>query len=259
MIFLNNCWKSPFVLKDILSDSSVTSYNVRNKAINAGWNGTDVLTAEITITTTGILGSTSTATPAFDTDLNFPAGSIIVLNIQPGGYLVGKGGAGGNGSTAGGAGGIGLKARCPLIVNNLGVIGGGGGGGGGGSYIYDAFNTYRSGEGGGSGAGFTASAVGLGSALNGSQGSLTTGGSGAGWYHWPNNGSHDGGTTGGGGTGGTLGVNGLAGGTGWAGDQGGGGATMYGYGAGGAGGNAVEGNSYITWINTGTRYVNIVA
>lgn len=233
MLLMNHCWSGSFVFMDTISSPTAYTggYNVRTKATAAGWDGTSPLLANITVTSTGVIGATSTAVPAFDTDLGYPAGTLLNLSIQAGGYVSGKGGNGGNGTggtgQTGETGGVGLKARYAITVNNLGTVQGGGGGGGG------------DGAGWGGGDGGAGWAVGLGGASGGN--APPEGGAGvAGNLTY----AVDSSSYGGGG-----GQPGQAGNT----------AATINPGGGGAGGNAIEGNSLITWTNTGTRLVNIVA
>lgn len=235
MILMNPCWSGSFVFNDTISSATAftNGYNLRTKATAAGWDQTSPLIATVTVTSTGVIGSTSTAYPAFDTDTGYASGTQINLIVQAGGYVSGKGGKGGDGSWGTGGtgetGGIGLKARYAITVNNLGTIQGGGGGGAGGG------NGWGGGDG---GAGWSPGGAGAGAPAGeappeggpGTSGSLTSGGSSS-----------------------------TYGGYGGAPGSGGGGAATVNPGSPGSGGNAIEGNSLITWTNTGTRLVNIVA
>ena len=136
---------------------------------------------------------------------SLPAGSRVVLYINSGKRVLGRGGNGGNGSSnnnAGGNGGNGqtaLYCRTNTILVNNGQIGGGGGGGGGGrgaQCVYDNQGqqpcmkgnqgpvTYQNfsqetGGGGGGGAGYGNSSGGQGSP-NGQAGQSNAGGNGGG-------------------------------------------------------------------------------
>jgi len=216
--------KSAFVWRPTIS-ADVTNWVLYSQAIAAGWDGVTPLDAIVTVSSGIVLSANSTSLYGFDTGTGFPAGTTLKL-IMPG-YVCGMGGAGGAGYTAGSNGGPALRAQYAISIDAAGgVIGGGGGGGGGG----------ESGGGGGGRSGRTDAAGGDG----GASGTFSSGGSGGG---------------GDGGAGGTTGPggNGL-----WRGGGGGGGWGASGgntdYYAGGTGGAAVVGNSYITWINTGTRY-----
>ena len=137
------------------------------------------------------------------------------LTLVNNGFVIGMGGAGGAGWTAGSNGGPALRAQYAISIDAAGgVIGGGGGGG-------------RSGRTNAAGGG------------GGTSGTFSSGGNGG-------NSGGAGGTTG---PGGDDSGGGGGGGGGWG--ASGGTAVYY---AGGTGGAAVVGNSYITWINTGTRY-----
>ena len=260
---------------NITISANTNDYNLRTAFVNAGWNQTKPLFATVTINPGVVIGSTSVASQAFDTGTNYPAGSII--NIVNNGYIIGRGGNGGtatsSGSSAGTAGGLGLFARTPISITNNGVIGGGGGGGGAGEgkgfyvtntdpYAGTTYSYYYAGGGGGGGG----AAYGSG---GGGDTTITTGYK----YRYATSGG-TGGTSGGAGGASSYGSNGpndyMSGGSGGnggnpgqAGSPGGGG----GYGAeagfyptpfqwypptaGGAAGNAVNGNSNISWVVTG--------
>ena len=243
--------KSAFVWRPTIS-SDVTNWVLNTQAIAAGWDGTTPLDAVVTVGSGIVLSANSTSLYGFDTGSGFPAGSTLAL-IMPG-YIIGMGGAGSNGAgylgsaPAGSPGGPALRAQHAITIDATGgVIGGGGGGGGGGVAQFSSF------QGGGGGGGRTGrigsvagsnSGTGLASAV---AGSFSVGGAG-GIYT-----SATGGTTGPGTTGydSGSGNRGGGGGGGWGAAGGAGGGSGA---AGGAGGAAVVGNSYITWINTGTRY-----
>ena len=221
--------KSAFVFRQTIS-SDATNYVLRNAAITAGWDGIVPLDAEVTVSSGIVLSADSTGQYAFDTGATFPAGTTLTLVNN--GFVVGMGGAGGASYTAGSNGGPALRAQYAIDIDAAGgVIGGGGGGGGG-----------NKGGGGGGRSGRTDAAGGVGTG-NGTSGTFSSGGSGGGS-------GGAGGTTDPGGDG-SAGVSGGGGG-GWG--ASGGTTAIY---TGGTGGAAVVGNSYITWINTGTRYGSI--
>ena len=220
--------KSAFVFRQTIS-SDATNYVLRNAAITAGWDGIVPLDAEVTVSSGIVLSADSTGQYAFDTGVTFPAGTTLALINN--GFVIGMGGAGGASYTAGSNGGPALRAQYAIGIDAAGgVIGGGGGGGGG-----------NKGGGGGGRSGRTDAAGGV-AVGNGTSGTFSSGGSGG-------SSGGAGGTTGPGGAG--SGVSGGGGG-GWG--ASGGTTGIY---AGGTGGAAVVGNSYITWINTGTRYGDI--
>lgn len=219
--------KSAFVFRQTIS-SDATNYVLRNAAITAGWDGIVPLDAEVTVSSGIVLSADSTGQYAFDTGVTFPAGTTLALINN--GFVIGMGGAGGAAYTAGSNGGPALRAQYAIGIDAAGGVIGGGGGGGGGD---------KSGGGGGGRSGRTNAA----GASGGASGTFSSGGSGGG---------------GGGGAGGTTGPGGAGSGAGGGGGGGWGasGGTTGSY-AGGTGGAAVVGNSYITWINTGTRYGSI--
>ena len=219
--------KTGFVFRQTIS-ADTSNYVLRAAAIAAGWDGVVPLDAEVTVGSGIVLSANSTSLYGFDTGTGFPAGTTLKL-IMPG-YVCGMGGAGGAMYTAGSNGGPALRAQYAISIDAAGGVIGGGGGGGGGGVI---------GGGGGGRSGRTDAAV----ASGGASGTFSSGGSGG--Y-----GGAAGGTTG-------LGTDDLwTGGGGGGGGWGASGGTAGSY-AGGTGGAAVVGNSYITWINTGTRYGDI--
>ena len=217
--------KTGFVWTPTIS-ADVTNWVLYSQAIAAGWDGVTPLDAIVTVSSGIVLSANSTSLYGFDTGTGFPAGTTLKL-IMPG-YVCGMGGAGGAVHTAGSNGGPALRAQYAISIDAAGgVIGGGGGGGGGAGVI---------GGGGGGRSGRTNAA----GASGGASGTFSSGGSGGG---------------GRGGAGGTTGPgdDGSGGSGGGGGGWGASGGTAGSY-EGGTGGAAVVGNSYITWINTGTRY-----
>jgi len=214
--------------------TNTTNANLRTLALAAGWDGS---TAVVCTINSGVIISGNTAgnsTAAMTITGSFPAGVTLVNN----GHIRGRGGNGGSGGTAanapGGAGGRGgraLTATVAVSIDNQGNIWAGGGGGGGGA----GDKSINNGGGGGGRSSNINSAGGAGSGLgqNGSPGTISSAGAG--------------------GAAGDLGGSGGAGGdAGAAGSVG----TVNGAvapAAGGAAGQAVNGNSNITWINTGSR------
>lgn len=215
--------------------------------------------ATFTINSGQVIGSTSAGSWAFTVDTSWNASdSVAIVNN---GIIKGAGGAGSAGrsisgggkgvpavgpATPGGGGGPAFRALRSISVTNNGTIGGGGGGGGGGgasamyisgtNTITPHWNILASGAGGGAGAG-----------ANTAQYNNTAGGG----YTYALTGK---GTSyyGAGGSGGGVG---SAGGTGAAGYDWT--STINAPCGGGAGGQAVGGNSFIVWNATGTRYGGI--
>ena len=217
----------------VVTSSAGASVNVYTTATAAGWNGNGPLWFQIT----GNTYSSSTGTASIQVGGNFPKG--LILQVNPGVYVIGRGGSGSGSATAGGAGGVAIAVSGytggTFYLNNLGTIAGGGGAGGGGgqgAYVYNTQYssgvTYYNGGTGGGGAAFGTGA---------NAGTLTTGGGGGGGA----GGSYY--AAGSGGTGGSPGNSGSAG-------SGGSGP-----GAGGAAGAATTGTVSVSavWINTGTR------
>lgn len=143
---------------------------------------------------------------------NLPQGSQVIINNS--GFIIGMGGAGGAGRSAGGAGGTALLTKVPTAISNLGTISGGGGGGGGSAAATSSLS--------GGGKSGRANSAGT------QQGTFNSAGSGYISSYIS------------GGAGGDWGANGAR--------------TPSGnvISAGGAGGLAVQGNSFITWQSVGT-------
>lgn len=281
--------KTNFILNYTFPAGLSLNFNLRNFALSAGWNGTEIIEATVVVPATTVVGSTSNATPAFDTDTGFPAGSTIKLTVN--GLIAGAGGRGGTASSnatvrsAGTTGGLALLVRYTTTIDGSGTIGGGGGGGGSGQgrgwtfynpgskYFAPSTTTrYFGGGGGGEGAGANRMGVGGGDttlttgyryryATNGAVGSNTVGGNG-GQSSYGSDGPNDYSQGGYGGKGGNLGIAGAVGGQGSHAGE----CCFYPtpfewYPAttGGAPGIAVQGNSLITWATTPTRVGAIVA
>lgn len=207
--------KGGFVFVDVIT-SDVTNYNLRARAVAAGWDQVVPLVATTTVNSGIVLSADSTSQYAFDTGATFPAGTTLTLVNN--GYIIGMGGAGGAYSNSGSPGGPALRAQAALLITNGGTIGGGGGGGGGSTSGWSGGGGGRTGRvNSGGGQGYQ-DAGGIGTFNGAGQGGYYDGGAGGDW-----------------GSNGNMGSGGSGG-------------------LGGAGGAAVNGNAYITWVNTGTRY-----
>ena len=246
--------------------SNQTNANLATLATNAGWNGTSKVVA--TINSGVIISSNSTGTAAL-TISGFSGG----LELTNNGTIVGMGGAGGNGGnynnpgqggSSGGTGGTALNTSAYMTLTNNGTIaGGGGGGGGGGASYYGPIEDEVAGGGGGGGrSSYAANSSGgaggfatpyINYAVGGSAGTYSSAGTGGtGRTSKDQYGGYSNMSATSGGNGGNWGAAGSSGG-GW-------------YGSpwasslwsprtyGGAGGKAVQGNGYITWAATGSRY-----
>ncbi len=282
-------WKNTF---EFSITSNQTNANLRTLAVNAGW---DEETEVIATINSGVVISGNTqgaSTPALLIDGSWPNGVTLINK----GVIVGKGGDGGvgccasytfqgwdgskfvydanaYGGSAGAAGGRALLVHVPVKIDNQGQISGGGGGGGGGGSAVNACASSGGGGGGGRSSNDNSSGGDRGSTTvsdgfeetkggNGSAGTFAGAGSGGARADWAN---YTGGTA-------NLSARGGAGGNGGdRGSQGTGGGnpelnddsypddndTRNGRSGGGAG-EAVNGNSNITWVNTGTRNGPIV-
>lgn len=240
--------KTGFVWRPTIS-ADVTNWVLYSQAIAAGWDGVAPLDAIVTVSSGIVLSANSTSAYGFDTGSGFPVGSVLRL-IMPS-YVCGMGGAGGNANgagsgSAGSPGGPAIRAQFAIAIDATGgvIAGGGGGGGGGGTGLGAGYG----GGGGGGRSGRNNSAPGVGGTTTTPQaGTFSIGGKGGSTSAI---GGGAGGTTGDGANGPDFSGGSGGGGGGW-GAKGGSGHVGL---AGGAAGAAVVGNSYITWINTGTRY-----
>lgn len=220
----------------------------------------------VTVNSGVIVGSTS-ITGSFIVDTQWNTNDKIVISNY--GKILGKGGAANSG-----VGGVAFSTtRAVTLNNNLsGYIGGGGGGGGRGAQWYgrtfdgETYSAYQYGGGGGGGGGRgyvggTGGAINGGSTGAGAPVQPTAGGSGS---DTGNGNAGSGGVGynaysggyeiygGNGGAGGTLGQSGYTGQNGYVANasivNGGNGAQSVAM-AGGAGGAAIVGNSFITWVD----------
>lgn len=214
-----------------ISSNLSTPQNLRTLALAAGWNGSDYLL----VTNNAIISSNTTATPALTVNGSFPNG-VQLINT---GTIVGMGGRGGNYGAAGSDGGAAMLVSSAITIANASGTLAGGGGGGGSSTIFGWCGTDLTTCGGGGGSGLTQSLSGSGGNWGGYNSSLS-----GSFYSVPGGGNQAGACGVAGYTSGAGGTWGTAGGAG-------------GY-AGGAAGSAVSGNSFVTWLSTGTRYGPLV-
>ena len=244
----NGTWK--IVHKVINISASVNDVNLYTLAGSPA----SPLRLKVNIASGITIGASSTANPALTVG-SFVSGSEILLTNN--GTISGAGGVGAQASNYGagfvnsaGSGGPGVSTGVPITIANNGTINGGGGGGGQGGWgtfrqtvtsgkTSTTYTYSTAGGGGGGGAGVAAGGGGTGgqganyNGGNGLAGSATTGGAG---------GAAGGSGAGYGGAGGGPGV------------AGGSGQTVGSYwSTGGAAGNYIVGNSYVTWAATGTR------
>jgi len=255
-ISLSNLYGKSNVFAFTISTNQ-TNANLRTLALAAGWGGSAAVQATINAGVSINGTQDSNATAALTIDGSFPAGVTLINN----GTIVGMGGAGNSsGSGLVFAGGRATLASVAVTIQNNGTIAGGGGGGGaaGASYGSATCNmgesnssTVRGGGGGGGGRSSYAanSAGGAGGASSGS--SDCSG--------FVNGGTGGSGTSSAAGAGGTRGRVttcdcSLATGYGQYGTAGG----DWGTASSGAAGQAISGNSNITWTAFGTRLGPIV-
>lgn len=129
-------WGGPFKFVQTIA-MHIDQYNLRNQLLSAGWNGSQVIDASVTLTAGYVIYSSTTA--AWACDLRnaggaFPAGSKVKFTIPSGSYVVGAGGTGGGGGSSsvnnaqvGGRGGDSMIFNCELTLVNNGLIASGGG------------------------------------------------------------------------------------------------------------------------------------
>jgi hypothetical protein len=262
--------------------SNQVDANLRTLANAAGYSGY----GDVEATINGGVDLYASSTSSYGLNIgSFPSGRTVTLINN--GYISGAGGAGGtawrdyeSGSTpvaptAGGPALYCVTSGFILKINNANTIRGGGGGGGygpvgSGSYYYEYYDfegnlisgSYSGAAGGGGGGGGQGTQGGAGggfgssagaSGSSGTAGNSSSGGGGGGSV--VNNDGFTGGAGGAGGSWGSSGSSGLA----PPDPQNGYTPIGYAYGpsAGGAGGAATVGNSYVTWLATGTRYGTI--
>lgn len=234
--------------------SNQSDVNARTVALSNGWDGWGhvALVVGSGVYVTGSSLSTDTQSALYIPQqgasfgyMAFPAGIDLINNgtiLGCGGY----GGAGGAGSPVAGSagvyGGTGILANWYVNITNNGTIAGGGGGGGGGGGAN--YGDWYGGGGGGGGAPYGAggahgtwSGAGTGGTTDGSAATFTTGGAGGPTIN----------VSAAGGAGGNWGQAGAAGAS----------SAQRSGGAGGAAGYYVSGNSFVTWVVTGTRLGNV--
>ena len=217
-----------------LSTNSATPH-IPDLARAVGWDGVSRLTVNITAALTNSL--------RVEAAWAFPGG--LVINIGAGSRVGGvRGFPDGNQGSTGGRGGAALYVRQNCTINNLGTLSGGGGGGGNGQAVRYGGSAAALGGLGGYGQGFVdSSSLVVTAATSGEAGTSN----GDGFGHTVT-----------GGTGGNGGAWGIAGGTGTLGSGDSPRTEVYPNTIGGLSGFAVDGNSFITWQNTGTRLGDIV-
>jgi len=184
------------VVYDLRFDDDRNSFNLRGHLLSIGWDGTSPVAARVTLGADVTFGAGSTSLDwGFATNI-MPAGSTLLLILEAGATIAGRGGDGGAGGSdtggitgafSGGPGGAGLRIEMNTALINGGIIQGGGGGGGGGGGTNPWLQPLQAGGGGGGGAGYVPSFGGAagsgGGATAGLPGTLyVAGGGGLGYY-----------------------------------------------------------------------------
>ncbi len=188
--------RKPFEITYTASSASAQTRVRNDVARQYGYVASDGPAAVmVTIKANVVIGGGTTTTASFDTG-GWPAGTTMLVMMESGSYVVGRGGNGGVGMNAqtlgvgspgnGIDGGPAMYVRCNTALVNMGTIGGGGGGGYGGLARPTTSPSYAGGGGGG-GAGVPAG-VGAAGGLNmagqptantkGQDGTLVAGGAG---------------------------------------------------------------------------------
>lgn len=208
----------------ILIDANTQNVNLRDMHDSLYAEATSGVTVFCTVLAGVLVGSSSTANPAFDVG-TWAAGVTVDITVQ--GTIEGAGGNGAAGTTttgnAGSVGGPALYTRRAITLRDAsGAIWGGGGGGGAGGGGHGT---------GGGGGGAAGQLPGNGGSPGGSPGTTTAGGA---------FGNPVGGFTGGNGRGGNGGGPGLSGSSGT--------GDTFAAGSGGAAGASIDGISFVTTI-----------
>ena len=230
---------------NIVVSFNTQSLNVYSQAVASPSYVAGNTDITVTVNPGVVVGSTGVPAYALLVPSQFnPADTVTIVNN---GLITGSGGGGGRGaggslsfpvpSLPGAAGGNALFIARPTTITNNGTVAGGGGGGGGGNQTL-FLTSVAIGSGGGGGAGFVAGVGGPAgpggttpaNGTPGSPGSPTVGGPGG------------------------SGPNGSVGGKGGdSGQAGAAGSSPNGGAPGGAAGNYIVGNSFVTWPVTGSR------
>lgn len=226
--------------RTIIFDAAILDVNLRDvhDSLYPVPQTGDTFTLRCYIETNVVVGSSVSTAPAFTVG-SWPTGVTIL--IYNSGRIQGAGGNGGQAvfnspySYPGAKGGTALYTRRAISLDNTnGKIYSGGGGGGGGGVNNVSSGSDARGGGGGGGAGYVGGTGATGVGQTGENGTLDAGGAGG-------LGAVSGGQNGG--TGGTGGAPGQPGDAGQSKD--------YGSSPGGAAGESIDGESYITFVATG--------
>ncbi len=239
------------------------NYNVYDQYVIEFGTPVSGLIITVTVESGVVVSSTNVDIPAFVTDDRWP--SDVALKLINNGTIAGRGGDAGyrlvsydplEAYSDGEDGGLGLFANHAVEVTNNGIIGGGGGGGGNGkTWRITSIHSSYGGQGGGGRCLGYAGETGIFAGPLGTSGTYTDYGLGADGVSYSGDSSN--GIGGDGGDGGGLGENGQSGTNGTAPT-----VSYIGYvaaGAGGIAGDAIHGDSLITWIASGTIYGTVVA
>lgn len=133
----------PFVFVDNIT-GTIYNYNLRDRALAAGWNPIVPLHATVNMTNCTVAALFQNSY-AFTTGITFKDGSFLNLNVDANSRIIGKGGKGGRGgdtviASQGLNGNPAVFISLPTNLDNLGTIAGGGGGSGAGGH-QTFFNT----------------------------------------------------------------------------------------------------------------------
>lgn len=146
-----------FVFEDIITDT-VYNYDIKTEIINAGWDQTIPVIANVVITNSGAILATNASSYALYSNSGYPTDSQITIRLHSNAYIVGYGGYGSNSAHEGKDAGNGYSAillSSNVYIYNDGKIAGGGGGGGSSAktYVETGFSHYGNPGGGGAGNG----------------------------------------------------------------------------------------------------------
>jgi len=146
-------------IKTVAIDSDTFNFNLRNTFLTIYSEAVSGDTVICEIRGGVVVGSNQNNLYAFTVGTGWPAGVTLQLNIQSGAFIVGAGGNGGqnifseSGAVSPGSasiGGTAILANEAIEITNNGVIGGGGGGGGNSLNLF-ASPAFYAGGGGGAG------------------------------------------------------------------------------------------------------------
>jgi hypothetical protein len=123
----------------LIISENTRNYDLRQAALDLGYDGDGVCDIECTVLDGVIVGSTVSTEPSMVVSGFGEGANVTIINH---GMIVGAGGAGGDvpwlAARPGKQGGTAINTTYPLLIVNNGVIAGGGGGSGSEAHVGDA-------------------------------------------------------------------------------------------------------------------------